>query len=191
MSNETPLTADTDKDWERFIPSWVENLQEEQRGDAIEGLASFVRHRLIAVASLIDRTAGAREPVFDERIDRIAPYNENTLFQESPAPTNVREFYERSAASIREWLIVRLQKLIASCQDPEIKKRLVWWSEFHKEAGSLPDDLRTVHDVMFYANRQLKQAAKTLGGAQEIIDEKKAIAVGLLLPLFDKARGKS
>jgi|SRR5579884_574416 len=200
-----PELAASPQDWSRLISVWIKDLQSARRAEAIQGLTVFVRNRLAALAEYIDYTVADGKPlvaVLGEEMEVL----ERALFGPEPGIADEREFYERSAAVIRDCLVARLKNLPLKSEGPaarsyerarraaggkQKKDQLDLWCEFHCEAGKLPSPLLAVHDLMYYARLPLAEAAAVLGKPVEIVAMEKDEAVGRLRPLFDKARGKA
>jgi hypothetical protein len=190
MTTDTPH-SETDRDWDRLVPTWVAALRSKRRREGVDGLLSFGWQRLCALAALIDRTAALPERTLIAGRDEVNHWLEEALFCDQSDIADVRDFYQRSAAVIRGWCLARLRNLMAAGTDSKARRRLAGWREFHEEAGRLPADLRAAHDLVFYANRRAEQAAKLLGKCVDAVREDKDVAVSLLRPLFDKASGKT
>jgi hypothetical protein len=182
-------------------------------------LNKYVLMRLSALARYIEHTTAGGKAILARSVDEASAVISGALFQNRLAITCELEFYEQAAAVIRDHLVaglvqlkpvpgagdVRIGGLAAGTRstarrevEPEGAEQLgehawtkvAWWCIFHREAAKLPNHLRAVHDMMYYFNLAADRTAAVLGKSPDAVEKSMDVAVHVLRPVFDKARGK-
>lgn len=191
-------------------PALLARLQQGEKAARDELLArTYVRlrqlmGRLISKFPVVQEHAGATDVLHDTflRLSRAL---------ETMSPRSPGEFFGLSALHMRRQLMDMARKLRRqpdlrplqpagdshnsdragpsesgeSTLDPAVLER---WSEFHRQVDHLPEDERTVFDLLYYHNLSQAEAAQTLGVSIPTIKRRWAAArMRLALYLEDRS----
>jgi hypothetical protein len=198
-SAETPHTVektDYKLNLRALVPKFVATLtaggsSKTAREKAKEGLTQICCDRMSALAEYIDHTAAGRPILLNGQLGQLENTLGAALFLNRTAFVDASDFYQRAAAAIREWLIARLEELVDSSEETTAVTRFRFWRQFHQNAANLPEHIRAVHDLMYYFRLTAHQTAEVLRKPLPTVELDRDVALYMLRPMFDQARGKA